>query len=87
MHIMLEVYLSAGASGEGLLTQETLDDTQAQVMTAEQAAAVGFSGLPEPAAPGDRRFIIATKSDERRLMNALEASAQVAQFRSHDVNL
>ncbi len=87
MHTMFEIYLAPGHSGEGLLTQQTIDDTMAQVMTRHEAEQVGFGGLPE-APPGvEQRFIIVSKSDERRIMNVLEASPQVAKFAAHEVNL
>lgn len=85
MHSMFEVYLVPGATGEGLLSQETLDDTLAQVMTKDQAEAVGFSGIPE--ADEDRLFIVVARRDEKRIMNALEASHQVGRFAVHPVDI
>jgi hypothetical protein len=85
MHVMIEVHLAPGASGEGIFTQETLDDTQAQIMTREEASKLGFAGLPE--APEDALFIVVTKSDERRILNVLEMSPLAVQFRVHDVDL
>jgi hypothetical protein len=85
MHTMFEVFLVPGATGDGLLSQETLDDTLAQVMTREQAEAVGFSGLPD--AEGSRLFIVVAKRDEKRIMNALEASNQVGRFAVHPVDI
>ena len=85
MHTMFEVFLVPGSTGEGLLSQETLDDTLAQVMTREQAEAVGFSGIPD--ADDDRLFIVVAKRDEKRIMNALEASNQVGRFAVHPVDI
>jgi len=91
MHVMIELYLAPGATGEGLFTQETLDDTQAQVMTPEQAKAVGFDGLPDDPQEGaerrERRLVVVGKIDERRIINVLEASPQVSNFQVHDVDI
>jgi len=84
---MFEVYLAPGATGEGMFTQETLDDTMAQMMTPEQAKAVGFDGLPEPPDGVNALFVVVAKRDERRIHNALEASAQAAQFQMHEVDI
>ena len=85
MWTLFEVFLVPGALGGELLTQETLDDTQAQVMTPEEAAKVGFQGIPER--PGTQRQLIVCKhSTAGRIQNALEASAQVGQFQVHHVD-
>jgi hypothetical protein len=85
MHVMIEAYLAPNASAEGLLSQETLDDTQAQVMTPDEAKALGIGGLPDDEA--DRRLIVVAKIDARRIMNALEGNPNVARFRLHEVDL
>ncbi len=87
MHVMFEVYLAPGATGEGMFTQETLDDTMAQMMTPEQAKAVGFDGLPEPPEGVSSVFVVVAKRDERRIYNVLEGNPQAAQFRVHEVNI
>jgi len=87
MHVMFEVFLAPGSSGAGLLTQETIDDTAAQVMTVEQAEKIGFSGLPADAEGRARLLVVVAKVDERRIQNVLEASPQIAGFRVHLVDL
>lgn len=87
MHVLFEVYLAPGASGEGLLSEETVKDTQAQVMTVEEAAKVGFHGLPDDPAGRERMLIVVGKVDERRIQNVLEASPQAGGFRLHLVDL
>ena len=87
MHTLFELYLAPGHHGEGLITQETLDDTQAQVMTREQAEKVGFSGLPAGPEGIKQLWIVVGKIDERRIMNHLEASPQVAKFTIHAVDI
>ena len=85
--ILYEVYLVPGASGAPLLSQETKDDTGAQEMTPEQAEQVGFHGIPDDPHGRQRRFIVCQHSDERRIHNVLEASAQVANFQIHEVEM
>jgi hypothetical protein len=87
MHVMIELYLAPSASAEGLFTQETLDDTQAQIMTPEQAAAVGLQGLPDDPEGRSRLLVVVGKADERRILNVLEASPEVTNFRVHDVDI
>ncbi|MEM1030204.1 MAG: hypothetical protein AAF928_22175 [Myxococcota bacterium] len=87
MHVMFEIYLAPGATGEGMFTQETLDDTMAQMMSPEDAKAVGFDGLPSPPEGVRSVFVVVAKRDERRIHNALEASPQAAQFRVHPVDI
>jgi hypothetical protein len=87
MHVMFECFLAPGASGENLVTAETLADTQAQVMTPEEAVAVGFSGLPDDPQGRQRRFIVCTQTDARRIQGQLEMNSEVAAFRMHEITL
>lgn len=51
---MLHVFVATIAPGrdpDKLLTEETQQETQAQVMTPDEAAAVGFKGIAAPRAP------------------------------------
>lgn len=84
MMMVFEVYLAAGVDPDGLLTSETIGDTGAQVMTLEEARAVGFSSLPEP---GDKvvRFIAVAERDARRIQRVLETNHIVSRFRVHEV--
>lgn len=85
MWTLFEVFLVPGSLGGELLSQETLDDTEAQVMTLEEAEKVGFQGLPER--PGtERRLVVCKHGEARRIQNALEANAQVGQFQVHHVD-
>lgn len=86
MHVMLEVLLVPGASGE-LLTQETIDDTQARIMTREEVEKAGFSGLQDDPQGRDRRFIVVRRSDGRRIQNVLDTHPEVTGFREHDFDL
>ena len=87
MHVLYEAYLAPGASGEGLLSEETVRDTQAQLMTVQDAEKVGFQNEPEDAAGRERLLIVVGKIDERRIQNVLEADPRVAAFRVHLIDL
>jgi len=85
MWTLFEVFLVPGTTGDGLLTEETVEETAAQVMSPEQAEAVGFQGLPDR--PGyERRLVVCNHSHARRIQHALEASVQVGQFEVHHVD-
>ena len=85
MLVVFEVYFAPGSDPDSVLTEETLRETQAQVMTPEDAAKVGFSGLA-PAEDGvETRLIAVASKDQRWIQRALEASDAVARFRVHDV--
>ena len=84
MHVMFEVILAPGASADDLLTQETIDDTQAKVLTRAQAESIGFSGIPDDPEGRERRFIVAKRGDTRRIANRLEVVPAVTGFNVHD---
>ena len=87
MHVMFEVLLVPGASGANLVSAETLEDTQAQVLTREQVEKLGFVGLDDDPQGRDRRFIIVRRRDQHRIQNALDAHPEVPGFRVHDFDL
>jgi hypothetical protein len=82
--IVFEVHLVAGHDGSGLLSEEMLEDTKAQVMTVAEAAAVGFSGVPDD--PQIRLVAVAEK-DQRFVGAALERSAAVTGYKPHQVDV
>lgn len=86
MHVMFEVLLVPGARVDELLSEETLDDTKARLMTRAQVDATGFVGL-EPDDGEPRCFIVVRRLHERRIQNALDAHAEVRGFRVHDFDL
>jgi hypothetical protein len=82
--VVVEVHLTPGAT-QLQFSDEILRDTQAQVMTPEEAGAVGFQGLPVPPAGVEVRYVAVAQRDARWIMNALEAISYVSSFRVHDV--
>jgi hypothetical protein len=86
MMVVFEVSLVHGADPENLLSAEILSETKAQVMTVEDARAVGFAGLPEP--PSDKvvRLIAVAERDARWVQRGLETSEAVTSIRVHQVD-
>lgn len=83
--VVFEVFVAPGADPTGILSADTIRETQAQVMTMEQAKKVGFGGLPDP---GDKvvRLIAVSKRDAPWIHRALETNDAVGTFRVHDVD-
>jgi len=84
MLVLFMVYLAPGTDPSTILTPQTLIDTQAQVMTADEARAAGFDGLPADM-PANVRLIAAHDRDRRRIISGLEASPAVSNFSVHEV--
>jgi hypothetical protein len=82
--VLIEVHLAPGAHTFEL-SAETLRDTKAQMMTPEQAGAVGFGGLPSPPAGIEVRYVAVLERDSRWILNAIEADPNVSSFRMHQV--
>ena len=87
MHVLFEVVLVAGAKAEPLLTQETLDDTQARIMTRAELEAEGFTGIQDDFEARERRFIVVRRRDQNRIANWLDTHQGVAGYRPHDFDL
>jgi hypothetical protein len=85
MMVVYEVHMAPGSDPAGILSAETLRETQAQIMTLDEARKVGFGGLPEP--PPDRqvRLIVCAKRDAQWVQRALELNETVGGFKVHEV--
>lgn len=84
MKVLFEVTLFGDVNINDLLTEETKQDTGAQIMTEEQAASVILAaGVPESGRV--RAFIVCNRSDVRRIQNALEAHEGVAGFQVYEL--
>ncbi len=81
--LLFEVVLSPGSFGLALLTEETLADTQAQIMTRAEAEKVGFSGLPDRGT--EVRYVVCSPSHRARVLAQLDRHPEVAAFDVHDV--
>ena len=84
MLTVFEIHMAPGESADGLLSAEVIKETNAQVMTVEQAKAVGFGGLPNLGP--DVRLIAVAKRDGGWIQKVLEASPAVSGFRIHHVD-
>lgn len=82
--IVFAVKLAPGTSPDGILSEEVLRETMAQVMTVEEALAVGFSGF---ALDPDLRLIAVAERDAGWIEKALERAPQVVGYQPHRVDL
>lgn len=88
MLMVFEVYFEPGALPDTLLSDQVRKDTQAQMMTFDEARAVGFGGLPKPASTeGVSRLIAVADKDGKWIQRLLETSDIVAGFRVHHVDV
>lgn len=85
MLILYEVVIARGHDPDALLSQEALSDTQAQVMTLEEAKAVGFSGAQPDPKGREIRLIAVAPRDAQYVQRRLEANDAVLSFRVHEV--
>ena len=86
MLTLFEVYLTDETDPDALLSEEVIRETNAQVMTPEHAAKVGFGGLPAPALPGKRIFIAVIARDAPFIQRRLEGHAGATNFKIHHVD-
>lgn len=87
MLIVFEVFIAPGHDPDALLSEEALADTQAQVMTIDQAAAVGFQGAKPDPKGREVRLIAVAPRDAQYIQRRLEANDGVASFRPHEVDV
>lgn len=84
MLTVFEVHLVPGSDASGLLSQEIINETKAQVMTVAEAKAVGFGGLPDLGP--NVRLIAINARDAQWIQRALERSEIVSAFNIHQVD-
>jgi hypothetical protein len=85
MMVVFEVHLAPGMDTSQLLSAEAVRDTQAQIMTLDDARKVGFAGLPEPPPGQEVRLIAVAKRDAGYVQRRLEANDAAMSFRMHEV--
>jgi hypothetical protein len=84
MMVVFEVYLVPGADPSALLTPQTQRDTNAHVMTLDEARKAGFGGLPD--SQGKEPLLIAVaKHNASWIHRVLETHEAVGDFRMYDV--
>jgi hypothetical protein len=82
--IVFAVKLAPGRSDEDLLSKEVLEETQAQIMTADQARQLGFQGFPDD---DNLRLIVVQNSDAGWVEKALERAPQVVGYDKGEVDM
>ena len=82
--IVFAVKLAPGRSDEKMLSDEILEETQAQIMTTEQAKALGFSGFPED---DNIRLIVVQNRDAGWVEKALERAPAVVGYDKGEVDM
>lgn len=88
MHVAFVVHLAQGTDLEGLLSDETKRDTQAVVMSLEDAAKMGFATSGVQVHPGHQAaLIVVAKRDAARIHRTLEGLESVSGFQQLDVNI
>jgi hypothetical protein len=88
MHVAFVVHVVKGSDSEKLLSEETKRETQAVVMTLDEASKMGFaaSGIEVP--PGREVYlIVVARRDAPWIQRTLEGSEIVAGFQIVDVDL
>ena len=86
MLIVYECFIAPGFDPDALLSEDALRETQAQVMTVEEAVTVGFSGLQADPKGREVRLIAVAKRDAQFVQRRIEANEAVASFRVHEVD-
>lgn len=84
--VVFEVYLTPGANPDELFTAETVAETEAKVMTLEQAERAGLSGFQRSDHPGELRLVLCDDRQARFVHMRLEGSGIVSSFRGHEVD-
>lgn len=84
MHIF-ECHLVAGSDPSTLLSEETLRETQAQVMTPDEARAVGFGRFGEAKDGGEVRLVAVAMRDAQWIHRVMERSPIVTSYKVHEV--
>jgi len=86
MMVLFEVFLAPGADPSTLLTQETQRETNAQVMTIDDARKVGFQGVPDPPQDKEVRLIAVARRDAPWIHRVLETNVAVGAFRTYEID-
>lgn len=88
MHVAFVVHVVQGVDPEELLSDETKKETQAVVMSLEDAAKMGFSSSGVQVKPGQEVcLIIVARRDAPWISRSLEQHEKVAGFQQVDVNI
>lgn len=87
MLVLFEVVVTQNHDPAQLLSEEVLQETQAQVMTIAEASALGFSGMQPDPKGREVRLIAVAPRDAQFVQRRLEASPAALVFRAHEVDV
>lgn len=82
--IVFEVHITPGSGDQDLLSDEIRQETHAQVMTVEEATAIGFDGLPDDP---NLRLIAVTREHVKWIEKALERAPNVRAYQPHEIDM
>ena len=85
MLIVIEVYVEMAADADALLSDEVRLQTNAKIMTLQQAEAAGFSGFQPQLDNGQYRVIKVEKPDSQWVLRSLENHASVIGYQVHEL--
>jgi hypothetical protein len=85
MLIVFELYVRPGFDKDSFLSEESRRETEARVLTREEAENAGLSGLPEPQHPGEVRYVLVNARHRRWVERAIDAAPEITGFNVHDV--
>lgn len=84
--VLFQIFVAPGSDPGSLFTADTLRETQAQVMTVDEARKVGFQGVPDPPPGVEVRLVAVAKRDAPWIHRALETNEAVAKFSMFDID-
>lgn len=88
MHVAFVVHVVKGVDPEELLSDETKKETQAVVMSLEDAGKMGFSATGVQVKPGmEACIIVVARRDSPWIARSLEQHDKVGGFQQIDVNI
>ena len=88
MHVAFVVHMVKGSDADTLLSDETKRETQAVVMSLEDAGKMGFATAGITAKPGQEiNIIIVARRDAPWIRRQIEGHEKVAGFHEVDVNI
>jgi hypothetical protein len=88
MHVAFVVHVVKGVDPEDLISEETKRETQAVVMSLEDAAKMGFSASGVQVKAGQEAcLIVVARRDAPWISRSLEQHEKVAGFQQIDVNI
>ena len=86
MLIVFEIYVRPGFDPDVFLSEEARKETEARVLTREEAEKHGLAGLPEPSTEhGEVRYVPVNANHRRWIERAIDADPHINSFNVHDV--